>query len=552
MRVKTSSIFIMIALLCLYLLIPDISTATGIKIISPANNAIYHPGDQVEVTVQSMIETTIQTLLIASKQGVVEITSPPFTAGIDLPQDIAGSFDIMALAKTTTEEIRYAFVTVLVTPLEELMTLDVSPKQLKISPGDIVLLSVYGVYSDDAKLRLQDLKAGTTYNSDNSSIATVDEKGLVTAKSYGDCNISVRNGTTKENVSVQVIRKATNVVLPVACAGGPYMGIPGIAVSFDASCSFVTDGNIIKYEWDWDSDGTYDTPTTSPYVTHLWITPYRGTVALRVTGDNQASAHDSALIEIRHAVSLCSQDAYLLIDDHQNTVSVNVGYRNSSAVPIGSFEFSYWKSNATFNVNSTEITSIKLEGDKTARLKGKCTVNDSGGYSFIAIIIDSGSPGAQNDVLGVDIINPDGTVFETLPLSILEGGNLQVTECDPIVSTCGCSNKVIIDIKPGSDSNSINLKSKGVIPLGILTTDIFDATTVDPMSVEFGPDKSIEAHGKGHIEDVDGDGDLDLVLHFRTQNTGIACGDTSAFLTGQTFDGQLIKGSDSINTVKCK
>ncbi len=50
---------------------------------------------------------------------------------------------------------------------------------------------------------------------------------------------------------------------------------------------------------------------------------------------------------------------------------------------------------------------------------------------------------------------------------------------------------------------------------------------------------------------MDEDGDLDLVLHFRTQETGIACGETEADLTGETFDGQVIEGFDSINIVKC-
>lgn len=109
-----------------------------------------------------------------------------------------------------------------------------------------------------------------------------------------------------------------------------------------------------------------------------------------------------------------------------------------------------------------------------------------------------------------------------------------------------------IDIKPGGLPNSINPKSKGVIPVAILTTDAFDATTVDPLSVAFGPNRAMEAHRRGHIEDVDGDGDLDLLLHFRTQETGIQCGFTSAFLTGETFDGQVIEGSDSIKTVGCK
>jgi hypothetical protein len=112
--------------------------------------------------------------------------------------------------------------------------------------------------------------------------------------------------------------------------------------------------------------------------------------------------------------------------------------------------------------------------------------------------------------------------------------------------------RVNIDIKPGSLPNSIDPKAKGVIPVVILTTDTFDATAVDPLSVRFGPDGATEAHGHGHIEDVDGDGDKDLLLHFYTEQTGIRCGDASVSLTGLTFAGQPIQGVDSIVTIPCK
>jgi hypothetical protein len=54
------------------------------------------------------------------------------------------------------------------------------------------------------------------------------------------------------------------------------------------------------------------------------------------------------------------------------------------------------------------------------------------------------------------------------------------------------------------------------------------------------------------MEDVNGDGRLDMILQFSVQDTGIQCGMTSASLTGKTVSGQPIKGSDSINTVGCK
>ena len=138
-------------------------------------------------------------------------------------------------------------------------------------------------------------------------------------------------------------------------------------------------------------------------------------------------------------------------------------------------------------------------------------------------------------------------------------------ECDDgnTLDRDGCSSicqieilPVIIDIKPGSFPNSINVKKQGVIPVAILSTNTaqgesfdFDATTVDEVTVRFGLNGAVESHGMRHIEDVDGDGDLDLVLHFETQETGIQCGDTSASLTGRTFAGLFIQGSDSVRTV---
>jgi hypothetical protein len=111
---------------------------------------------------------------------------------------------------------------------------------------------------------------------------------------------------------------------------------------------------------------------------------------------------------------------------------------------------------------------------------------------------------------------------------------------------------ISIDIKPDTFPNSINPKSQGKIAVALLTTEAFDATAVDPTTVLFGA-TGIEAEPvHSAMEDVDGDGDTDLVFHFISRDTGITCGTGSATLTGAIFAGPKITGSDSIETVGCK
>lgn len=107
---------------------------------------------------------------------------------------------------------------------------------------------------------------------------------------------------------------------------------------------------------------------------------------------------------------------------------------------------------------------------------------------------------------------------------------------------------VAIDINPGRDVNRINPNSKGKIGVAILSTETFDATSVDTGTVRFGTATVVNAT----IKDVNGDGRPDMVLNFNTTDVGIACGDASAFLTGATLSGQLLQGSDTIRTVGCK
>jgi hypothetical protein len=110
---------------------------------------------------------------------------------------------------------------------------------------------------------------------------------------------------------------------------------------------------------------------------------------------------------------------------------------------------------------------------------------------------------------------------------------------------------VAIDVMPDDDTNFIAPRSRGVIPVSILTTDTLDATTVDSTTVRFGRTGTEAAAVQSSLKDINRDGRPDLILHFGTQETDFQCEDASASLSGNTTSGQLIQGSDAIVTEGC-
>jgi len=114
---------------------------------------------------------------------------------------------------------------------------------------------------------------------------------------------------------------------------------------------------------------------------------------------------------------------------------------------------------------------------------------------------------------------------------------------------------VAIDIKPGSDPNSINPKSQGKIPVAILSTQVFYAPEMfNKDSLTFGTtgDEDSLAFCNHRGEDINGDGMRDLVCHFYTEETGFLCGDTEGVLKGMAMDGTPIEGRDSVRIIPCK
>jgi hypothetical protein len=172
----------------------------------------------------------------------------------------------------------------------------------------------------------------------------------------------------------------------------------------------------------------------------------------------------------------------------------------------------------------------RIAGDGTTDLISEGTpylldyvINEPGDYVIRLYVIDG------NALTGSDQVSVTVLPVETAPV------------------------EVEIDIKPGSDPNSINLRSKGNVPVAIFSTPAFDATTIDPATVTLA-DAPVRAVGrKGErqaaAEDVNGDGLMDLLVHIDTQALVLAPGAVEAVLTGTTYDGTPIRGSDAVQIV---
>lgn len=108
---------------------------------------------------------------------------------------------------------------------------------------------------------------------------------------------------------------------------------------------------------------------------------------------------------------------------------------------------------------------------------------------------------------------------------------------------------VAIDVRPGSPDNRVNPFARGVVPVALLGSEAFDVTRVDVASLGFGPLLAPAVHS--HLEDVDGDGRVDLVTHHPIPLTGIAPGDTQACLEGRLVDEPAapLAGCDAVNSV---
>ena len=79
---------------------------------------------------------------------------------------------------------------------------------------------------------------------------------------------------------------------------GEYYAEVGQKITFDASDSYVVDGDITKYEWDFDGDGKIDQTTTNPVASHVYTEKFDGIMQVRMSANNDTVSNISAPVKV--------------------------------------------------------------------------------------------------------------------------------------------------------------------------------------------------------------------------------------------------------------
>jgi beta-glucanase (GH16 family) len=193
----------------------------------------------------------------------------------------------------------------------------------------------------------------------------------------------------------------------------------------------------------------------------------------------------------------------------------------------------------------TTFDNPKHDGDKTAILRLSNPVDITPGFTTQAVLaildddpldpnlLDDFERGAYlRDGYNVTLNTPEIMADDPLALPV-QGDYEHILKVDAAV---------LVDIV--INGNICN-RGNGVIPVALLTTESFNALSVDHNTVRFGD--AVETHrnkktgeATRHEKDFEGDGDIDLIFHFRAKETGYDCDSTQFTLTGETFSGQPI------------
>lgn len=210
---RKASILVLVAFLFLVdEVVPAASDAFSIT--SPLDGAVITSGSTITVQVDSSGPGEMIAVMFISSSTEIGgdfVTMPPYEWTVQIPREFIGSLTFKAIGQMLGQpketgleaEVR---VTVALPSSVTLQKLRVRDDQTRIfmPPRSSRKLYVYGFYSDGVERRVEPSSTGTTYETLDPRIATVDSEGMVEAIAPGRTVIKVKNGNALLQVQVFV------------------------------------------------------------------------------------------------------------------------------------------------------------------------------------------------------------------------------------------------------------------------------------------------------------------------------------------------------------
>jgi hypothetical protein len=506
---------------------------------------------------------------------------------------------VVGTGQTATKE----FTITIYNPLPTLTSLD--PSAATAGGGEFIL-TVYGTnFVNSSMVQWNGASRLTTYVSATQLTAQI---GAADIALEGTASVTVvnpaPNGGTSNALTFTI--EPPNQP-PTANADGPYNCNEGSDCTFNGSSSSDPDpgDSIVLYEWDFDYDGiTFDVDATGvqPTVSFADNFPER-IIALRVTDSGGlADLDDATTLEVTNmkpavdppmvapepsdeggAVTTSATFSDPGVNDAPFTCMVDYGdglghqpgtvSGNTCIGPAhtyadnGSYPVTISVTDKDTDTGSNSTSHVVNNVAPTVDAEPDAMIFSGETFAVNASFTDPGIPDTHTATInfGTGDGPEPATVSQGAGSGTVTGSRRYFLPNFYAVEVCvtdddggtGCDNfalevkpfPVAIDIKPGSDPNCFNSDGHGVIPVAILSSPDFDATQVDPATVSL-DGQGVRVVGKGstqaHQEDVNGDGLVDLVVQIEDRDGTYQAGDTPATLTGVTFEGIHIEGTDSI------
>jgi len=303
----------------------------------------------------------------------------------------------------------------------------------------------------------------------------------------------------------------------------PRVGKP---LRFDASASADSDGDIVEYAWDWDSDGTYDETTTEPVTDHWFDDEGVHDVTLRVTDDDGGAGTYAESVTIAATPQIVEPDGVLaLVVGVSDYTDVNdLTYARSDAEA-----FARWLIDAGVSADSItllldeagELEDLGLQYDTATLSRFRAGLGwlrkqakpDDLVFVYFA---GHGYQGEDDDGDEADGVDEFLVLHDTMR-SAVEETALRDDEFGAFLDRVGSDHVMVVFDSCHSGGQSRSLSS-GSRPLGD-TFDLFNDFSLDGkliLAAAREDQEALEHEGLGHglfthflLQGLEGDADLD-------------------------------------------